>query len=123
MSAAELASQAGLSFETVNKFENGRPMRESNKTRLAEVFDVAGVEILNGDAPGARLALIRAAAFEDDDGTFKIVLHVRDGAPRPVLTIEEARRRAARVRDLGQVRYAEGLEAAVQDAERGTLRS
>lgn len=55
ITAADLAARAGLSFETINKFENGRPMRENNKARLIEVFEGAGIEILNGDAPGARL--------------------------------------------------------------------
>jgi len=55
MTAADLAARSGLTFETVNRFENGRSMRESNKARLVEVFEAAGVEILNDDAPGARM--------------------------------------------------------------------
>lgn len=55
LTSKDLAESAGVSLETVNKFENGRPMRDSNKAKLAAVFEAAGVEILNGDAPGARL--------------------------------------------------------------------
>jgi transcriptional regulator with XRE-family HTH domain len=55
MSARELGEKAGVALETINKFENGRPMRESTKAKLAFVLESAGVEILNGDAPGARL--------------------------------------------------------------------
>lgn len=55
ISARELGERAGIAFETINKFENGRPMRESNKARLVGVLEAAGVEILNGDAPGARM--------------------------------------------------------------------
>ena len=46
-------------LETILKFEGRRPMRESNKAKLMAVFDVARVEILNGDSPGARLRLAR----------------------------------------------------------------
>jgi transcriptional regulator with XRE-family HTH domain len=55
MSARELGDKSGVALETINKFENGRPMRESTKAKLSLVFDSAGVEILNGNAPGARL--------------------------------------------------------------------
>jgi transcriptional regulator with XRE-family HTH domain len=58
MSARELGEKAGVAFETINKFENGRPMRESTKAKLTFVLESAGVEILNGNAPGARLRSI-----------------------------------------------------------------
>lgn len=51
----ELGERTGIAFETISKYENGRPMRDANKAALAVVFDAAGVDILNGDAPGARL--------------------------------------------------------------------
>lgn len=54
-SVRELGSKAGISGESISAFENGRPMRESNKGRVLEVFSAEGVEILNGDAPGARM--------------------------------------------------------------------
>lgn len=54
-SVRELAEKAGVGFVAVSAFENGRAMRESNKAKLAAVLAAAGVEILNGDAPGARL--------------------------------------------------------------------
>ena len=55
ISTRELGERSGVAFETINKFENGRPMRESTKAKIAFVLEAAGVEILNGDAPGARL--------------------------------------------------------------------
>jgi transcriptional regulator with XRE-family HTH domain len=54
-SVRELGEAAGISGESISAFENGRTMRESNKAKLLEVFDREGVEILNGDSPGARL--------------------------------------------------------------------
>lgn len=51
----DLEARSGIAFATISKFENGRPMRESNKAKLLEVFEAAGVEILNGNAPGARM--------------------------------------------------------------------
>jgi transcriptional regulator with XRE-family HTH domain len=63
MSARELGERAGVAFETINKFENGRPMRESTKAKIAFVLESLGVEILNGNAPGARL---RTGLVPDD---------------------------------------------------------
>lgn len=55
LTVRELEERSGVPFATISKFENGREMRASNRAKLAAVFDGAGVEILNGDAPGARL--------------------------------------------------------------------
>lgn len=55
MSTRELGEKSGVAFETINKFENGRPMRESTKAKIVFVLESAGIEILNGHAPGARL--------------------------------------------------------------------
>ncbi len=51
----ELGERTGVGFASISAFENGRPMRESNKAKLVAVFEAHGVEILNGDAPGARM--------------------------------------------------------------------
>lgn len=51
----ELGEKCGISGESMSAFENGRPMRQSNRQRVVEVFEAHGVEILNGDSPGARL--------------------------------------------------------------------
>lgn len=51
----DLAAKAEVSVDTIVQFEKGRPMRQANKDRLGALFAEAGVEILNGDAPGARL--------------------------------------------------------------------
>ena len=55
----ELGEKCGISGESMSAFENGRPMRQSNRQRVVEVFEAHGVEILNGDSPGARLRAIR----------------------------------------------------------------
>lgn len=55
LTVRELGERSGIAFETINKFENGRPMRDSTRARLSEVLEAAGVEILNGNAPGARM--------------------------------------------------------------------
>jgi len=51
----DLGQTVGISGESISAFENGRTMRESNKTKIIAVFEAHGVEILNGDAPGARM--------------------------------------------------------------------
>lgn len=55
LTVRDLETRSGVPFATISKFENGRPMRDGNKAKLAEVFEAAGVEILNGNAPGARM--------------------------------------------------------------------
>ena len=51
----QLGERTGVGFASISAFENGRSMRESNKAKLLAVFEAEGVEILNGDSPGARL--------------------------------------------------------------------
>ena len=55
LTVRDLEARSRIAFATISKFENGRPMREANKAKLGEVFEAAGVEILNGNAPGARM--------------------------------------------------------------------
>ena len=51
----DLAERVSISRDSISRFEGGRPMRDSNRRLIADVFSANGVEILNGDAPGARL--------------------------------------------------------------------
>ena len=51
----DLASQAGVGFDRISAFENDQPIRESTLQKLQEALEGAGVEILNGDSPGARM--------------------------------------------------------------------
>lgn len=45
----------GVAFRTIHAIEQGRTFREGTERQIIEGFDRLGVEILNGDAPGARL--------------------------------------------------------------------
>ena len=51
----DLGERTGLRGEAISAFETGRPMRASNAAKVVAAFEAEGVEILNGDAPGARL--------------------------------------------------------------------
>lgn len=51
----ELADLAGISSVSISAYENGRPMRDGNRAKLQATFEGRGVEILNGDSPGARM--------------------------------------------------------------------
>lgn len=51
----DLAREADVGPDTISAFENGRPMRESNKLKVLEAFARHRVEITNGDGTGARL--------------------------------------------------------------------
>lgn len=51
----DLANQVGITRDSLSRFESGRAMRESNLRLIGEAFVAHGVEVLNGDAPGARL--------------------------------------------------------------------
>lgn len=52
----DLAAAAGVSPNTVNQAEMGkRPTRKSTAAKIAAAFEARGVELLDGDAPGARV--------------------------------------------------------------------
>ena len=51
----ELASRIGVSPTTINGVEAGNPVRASTEAKIIEGLSRLGVEVLNGDSPGARL--------------------------------------------------------------------
>ena len=55
MTTHELAARIGVSPTTINKFETGGDLRSSTANKIVQGFDALGVQILNGDAPGARM--------------------------------------------------------------------
>jgi ribosome-binding protein aMBF1 (putative translation factor) len=54
-SQADLVAAASVSPNTVAKVEAGETVREATAARIVHAFASHGVEILNGDAPGARM--------------------------------------------------------------------
>lgn len=59
-SVRDLAREAGVSPTTVNLIELGRPFRRESADKIAAAFDREGVELQNGDSPGARFRPGRA---------------------------------------------------------------
>ncbi len=51
----ELAAKAGLSTNTVARFERGEVLKEGTLTAIRTALEAAGVEFTNGDAPGVLL--------------------------------------------------------------------
>ncbi len=51
----DLATRSGVGLVTINAIENGRPYREGTGEKIVATFAAHGVEILDGDAPGARI--------------------------------------------------------------------
>lgn len=51
----DLTRESGVAGTTINRLENGLPSRASTEAKLVEAFARHGVEVLNGDAPGARM--------------------------------------------------------------------
>lgn len=59
----DLAERAGVSFTTVNQFENGRPMRDSTAAKIVAAFEAEGVELVSdAERTGAVLVLARRKA-------------------------------------------------------------
>jgi DNA-binding XRE family transcriptional regulator len=57
----ELAERTGVAASTVNRFELGKASpNASTLTVLRQAMEAAGVEFLDGDAPGIRLRRARA---------------------------------------------------------------
>lgn len=55
----DLARATEVSFETLSRFENGRPMRQSTADRIAAAFAAEGVELV-GDDEGTGAMLVYA---------------------------------------------------------------
>lgn len=52
----ELAAAAKVSIDTVARFERGDELKERTVEALQNAFETAGIEFINGDQPGVRLA-------------------------------------------------------------------
>jgi transcriptional regulator with XRE-family HTH domain len=52
----ELAAAAKVSIDTVARFERGDALKERTIDALRSTLESAGVEFMNGDQPGVRLA-------------------------------------------------------------------
>jgi transcriptional regulator with XRE-family HTH domain len=50
-----LARAAGVSTDTISRFENGGGSRSPNRAKLRGVLEAAGVEFTNGGEPGVKL--------------------------------------------------------------------
>lgn len=61
MKVTDLAAlNVGLSVDKVKAFENGRPASDRTRKALIEAIEGAGVELLNGGKPGARVSNVTA---------------------------------------------------------------
>lgn len=58
-SMRDLREHAGVSLPTIQAIEAGGDFRASTADKIIEAFAAHGVEILNGDAPGARMKSAR----------------------------------------------------------------
>lgn len=45
-SLQDLAARSGISYESLSRFENGRPLRQSTATKIVAAFEAEGVELL-----------------------------------------------------------------------------
>ena len=54
-SMRDLRERAGVSLPTIQAIEAGGDFRASTADKIMDAFNTEGVEILNGDAPGARM--------------------------------------------------------------------
>ncbi|TPN54546.1 helix-turn-helix domain-containing protein [Mesorhizobium sp. B1-1-9] len=54
----ELAKEAGVSTQTVVRFERGEALKQSTIVQLEATFEAAGIEFIaeNGGGPGVRLS-------------------------------------------------------------------
>ena len=52
----ELATKAGLSTNTVARFERGEALKPATLSAIRAALEAAGVAFTNGDEPGVKLA-------------------------------------------------------------------
>ena len=55
LTTQQIAPKLGVSPTTLNQLEQGNGVRASTEARIVNALETLGVEILNGDAPGARM--------------------------------------------------------------------
>jgi transcriptional regulator with XRE-family HTH domain len=53
----ELAEKAGVSHDTIVRIEGGERLKDSTIAKVREVFEAAGAQFTNGDAPGVRMTV------------------------------------------------------------------
>ena len=58
----DLAAKAGLSTNTVARFERGEILKDATLAAIRTALEAAGVEFTNGDAPGVKLRPDRVRA-------------------------------------------------------------
>lgn len=64
-SLQDVARATGVSFETLSRFENGRPMRRSTAEKISAAFEAEGVElVIEDDRTGAMLIYARRREFK-----------------------------------------------------------
>lgn len=62
----DLAARTGISYETLSRFENGRPVRASNAAKIAAAFEAEGVELIaDQERTGALLVFARRKVDSD----------------------------------------------------------
>ncbi|WP_269514901.1 helix-turn-helix domain-containing protein [Brevundimonas subvibrioides] len=65
-SLQDLAHATGLTYESLSRFENGRVMRDANAAKIAQAFEVEGIElIIEADRTGAVLVHARKRGGDD----------------------------------------------------------
>lgn len=64
-SMRDLREKAGVALATVQAIEAGGDFRASTGDRIVDTFSAHGVEVLNGDNPGARLAPLDRSDLND----------------------------------------------------------
>lgn len=79
-SVRDLSDRTSISANSISAYENGRPMRASNRAKITAVIEAAGIEILNGDAPGARMKPTRAD-LHDEFGAIVDAISASQPAP------------------------------------------
>lgn len=59
-SLQDLAARTGISYESLSRFENGRPVRDSTAAKIAAAFEAEGVELISDkERTGAVLVFAR----------------------------------------------------------------
>lgn len=55
VSTGDLEALSGVSARLIKRFETGETLRDSDRAALRKALEACGVEILDGEAAGARL--------------------------------------------------------------------
>ena len=67
-SLQDLAQRSCVTFETLSRFENGRPLRDSTAAKIVAAFEAEGVELISEEKRTGAVLVFARRRVGDEQG-------------------------------------------------------